>query len=458
MRRMWAVCAIAVLALTGGGSAVADDKSEAAAEFSRGLAAMSRGDLAQAAKSFDAVAKLDPQAFEAHNNLAVIYTEQGNYDAALKELEKVVALKPDYYRGRKNLAELYVRLAHDAFLQAAAVAPMEDKGNLENRAKLIGSPPGTGAPGTAVGGVLETAGGAAPRPAAEEKVAAAPAAAALATPKPEAAPTPAEVAKAAAPAEAPKAAPAPVASDGSPAAFISLVEGVPGIALSDAGLRLYRQHGGDVQPAERIPLKLQPAKLPATAEFYVAASGEGRVDLVPLDRGGRGMTIRDSNSGKADLVVDPAAFTILQQAVQPYLSPVAIGAVLPPINEQAAEDKHLAVLGAFTRWMKSWQSKDLNGYLDSYVADYNPRGGPGAQKWKEQRAKVFERSGDIQIQLSDPVILETGDSVVTLTRQEYRSKLQSSIGVKRLTWSSTPQGWKITTEEMLSEKIQKNPG
>jgi len=446
MKRVRALCLAAIVCLCTVGSAAADDKADASAEFSRGLAAMSRGELDEAAKHFNAVVKLDPNSFEAHNNLAVILTEQGNYEGALAELQKVVELKPDYYRGRRNLAELYVRLAHDAFLVAASVAPPDEKGGLENRARLVGAPPGSGAPGTAVGGVLEPA---AVAPAAP--VAAAPAAAPAA-----------EVAKAPPP-EKPAAAPPPAAAaptaqaEGSPAEFITLPDGVPALALSDGGMRLYRQIGGNMQPAERIPVK-QGSALPSAAQLYVAVPAEGRVELVPLERTGRSLSIRDASGGKADIVVEPPAFAVLQQALQAYLSPAAVGSGLPGGNAQAAQAKQLAVLESFTHWMKSWQAKDLQGYLGSYAPDYNPRGGPGPAKWREQRQKVFERSGDITITLSSPVILDGGDSVIALVRQEYTSKLQSSVGVKRLTWTPTPQGWKITTEEMLSEKIQKRPG
>lgn len=428
----------------------ADEKSDAAQEFSRGLAAMSRGDLDEATKRFDAVLKLDPQSFEAHNNLAVIYTEQKKYDAALEQLQDVMKIRPDYYRGRKNLAELYSRMAHEAFLDAAELAPPEEKERLNTRARLIGAPPGSAAAGAVAGGVLEPASGA---PAAAEAKNGAVAPTAV---KVESAPAtaPAVAAAPAAPAAAPASSPAATAPDVLPAEFIALLEGVPALSLSDGGMRLYRMIGGDVTPADRIPVK-QNAKLPKETALYVAVPGDGRVDLVPLARGGKPLSIRDTASGNADVVIDSQAFGPFQQSLQGYLSPAVVGAALRPADPKVAETKHLAVLQAFTNWMKSWEGKNLDGYLASYIPDYNPRGGPGAAKWREQRAKVFERSGDISVSLSDPVILENGAEVLTLARQDYRSKLQNSVGVKKLTWTLTPQGWKISGEEMLSEKIEK---
>ena len=123
-----------------------------------------------------------------------------------------------------------------------------------------------------------------------------------------------------------------------------------------------------------------------------------------------------------------------------------------PGDATVAQAKHAAVLAAFQNWASAWQGKDLERYVQAYTPDYNPAGGPGHQKWLEQRGKVFERSGDLTIALSEPVMLQDGDAVVTLARQEYRSKLQSSTGVKKLTWVASPSGWKISAEEMLSEK------
>jgi hypothetical protein len=426
----WIAAAVVGL-MMGSASAAAQDSTAAQQEFARGLAAMARGELAEAQRRFEKVVEIDPDSFEAHNNLAVIYTEQGNFDAALAEMKKVMEMQPDYYRGRKNLAELYARLAHRSFLEAADVAPPGEREQLATRARLMGAPGGGGERGGIAGGTLEPA-------KAGEEVARAPAAAA---------PT-------AAPQAPPPAAAAPATAaviDTSPSALVMLPEGVAAVVVSDAGIRLFRRVGEEPRPAERIAVK-RPGALPPATALYVAVPTSGRVDLVALHGGEKPFSLRSSGGGERDFLVAAEPLATLVANVQPYLTPVVAGSDPAPRDHLPAEATSAAVLAALHGWVKHWQGKNLAGYLESYAADYNPRGGPGHDKWRQQRARVFERSGDITVTLSDPVLLQHGDDIIALTRQEYRSKLQSSIGVKKLDWVLTINGWKIVGEEMLSEK------
>jgi tetratricopeptide (TPR) repeat protein len=47
---------------------------------------------------------LQPNYFEAHNNLGIAFINQGRIDEAIGQFQEVVRLNPDYVSGRENLA------------------------------------------------------------------------------------------------------------------------------------------------------------------------------------------------------------------------------------------------------------------------------------------------------------------------------------------------------------------
>jgi hypothetical protein len=401
-------------------------------EFRLGLEAMEQGDLTRAATHFQHVVREDPQSFEAHNNLAVIYAEQGKNAEALDELRMVLRLRPDYYRGRKNLAELYARLASEAFVEAAAVAPADERPALLERAQAVAGNPPRGEGGEA----QET------RP---------PAAAARQTVAPlPPTPPPALV-------SAPTATAGRVAADvvSPPGDLLSVgADGAHGVMVTKDSLRVYQQHGDAVRFVEQIPVRLG-ARVPPQA-LYVATPDAATIKLVPIGEGGRTLTLAATGSPSASgIAVDPAALERLRALVQPHLTPVLVRQ--DPTTEgqdpAAAAATRQAVVDAVHAWSMAWSGKDLSRYLQSYLPDYVPEGAKSNAAWRQQRARVFDRSGSVSVTHATPVIVRIDDAVVTLSPQEYRSDLQLSTGVKQLTWRSTPTGWRISKEVMDDERV-----
>ena len=71
---------------------------------------------------FEELAKDRPQMFEAHNNLAVLYAEEGRLDEARATLFAALQRRPDAL-GYRNLGDIYAQLAHRAYSRGGTVEP-----------------------------------------------------------------------------------------------------------------------------------------------------------------------------------------------------------------------------------------------------------------------------------------------------------------------------------------------
>jgi len=103
---------------------VGNDPDDYQAWFLLGVAASRQQQFQQAIEAFRKVIELRPELAEPHNNLAVIYNEQGDVRAAVKELEASLVKRPGYAIAEENIGDLYVKLALEHYRNA-----MEKGGN-----------------------------------------------------------------------------------------------------------------------------------------------------------------------------------------------------------------------------------------------------------------------------------------------------------------------------------------
>ena len=405
--------------------------------FAQGLAAMAANDLDTAAQKFQTVVRLDPNSFEAHNNLAVIYAEQGKEENALVELRAALHLRPDYYRGRKNLAELYTRLASRAYKEAASVAPVEDRTMLLER-------------GRELAGLSQT----------EIPVTKAPAATSPQhTPATTAVPplavggaTPPGVSVAAASANPTATVPA-VPEGKRPKQFLALgPEGASGIVIDGSRLWLYQQKSIAVRAVRSFSVKAAKT-MPDHDTLYVATLDHSRINLIPLVSGARSLTLRSSGNGSTSVTIDGDDLKAVAGVVDSYLTPVLVTPHVDLVDDAQDQNVRSALATAFQTWSESWDKKKVDPYVASYVPTYAPEGERSHDSWRQQRQRIFSLSGNVSVEHSTPVILPLDGGAMTLSKQQYHSDLQVSTGVKSLTWTSTPSGWRITKEQMLSERI-----
>ena len=112
---------------------LAQDARNPQARFLKGVVQSDQEELDDAAVTFQALTEDFPELPEPHNNLAVIWAQQGRYDKARTELEIALKAQPDYAIAHENLGDVYTRLAGAEYDRAVAL----DKSNKSAQAKLV---------------------------------------------------------------------------------------------------------------------------------------------------------------------------------------------------------------------------------------------------------------------------------------------------------------------------------
>ncbi len=111
---------------------LAQDARNPQARFLKGVVQTDQEELDDAAVTFTALTEDFPELPEPHNNLAVIWAQQGQYDKAKTELEIALKAQPDYAIAHENLGDVYTRLAGAEYDRALVL----DKTNKSAQAKL----------------------------------------------------------------------------------------------------------------------------------------------------------------------------------------------------------------------------------------------------------------------------------------------------------------------------------
>jgi len=112
---------------------LAKDAKNPQARFLRGVVLNDDGEIDDAAAMFEGLTEDYPELPEPHNNLAVIWAQQGKYDKARTALETALAARPDYAIAHENLGDVYSRMAGAQYEQAISL----DKADKSAQAKLV---------------------------------------------------------------------------------------------------------------------------------------------------------------------------------------------------------------------------------------------------------------------------------------------------------------------------------
>ncbi len=89
--------------------------------FLKGLAVAEQGKSVEATAIFVKLTQDHPELPEPYNNLAVLYSKQGQYDQARRALEAAIRTNPSYATAYENLGDVYAKLASQAYAKALQV-------------------------------------------------------------------------------------------------------------------------------------------------------------------------------------------------------------------------------------------------------------------------------------------------------------------------------------------------
>ena len=94
---------------------------DARMRFLKGLALWEQGKSADAISVFVKLTEDFPDLPEPHNNLAVLYSKQGQYEQARRSLESALRINPNYAMAYENLGDVYAKLASQAYSKALQI-------------------------------------------------------------------------------------------------------------------------------------------------------------------------------------------------------------------------------------------------------------------------------------------------------------------------------------------------
>jgi murein L,D-transpeptidase YafK len=99
-------------------------------------------------------------------------------------------------------------------------------------------------------------------------------------------------------------------------------------------------------------------------------------------------------------------------------------------------------------WAQTWEKKDFNNYMNYYSPKFQT-GDIGYHLWREKKTKVFQRPGNISIEINDLWVFVEGNLATASFIQTYQDDKYSDIGEKILklihingTWLIISESWK----------------
>ena len=159
----------------------------------------------------------------------------------------------------------------------------------------------------------------------------------------------------------------------------------------------------------------------------------------------RNLFAADNRSGiSAPLATTPAAAALAASA-----RPAAAGAkpALAPATPAGSGDAaHREVEAAVRAWASAWSSRNMDGYLGAYGANFAPPGGQARSAWEAERRARIEPRGRIGVEVNDLVITVEANKATARFRQEYTSDTLNVTSLKTLDMVKSGDRWLIVRE------------
>ena len=100
---------------------LASNPRDARMRFLKGLVLSEQGRPVEATAVFVKLTEDFPDLPEPYNNLAVLYSKQGQYEQARRSLESAIRTNPSYATAYENLGDVYAKLASQAYSKALQI-------------------------------------------------------------------------------------------------------------------------------------------------------------------------------------------------------------------------------------------------------------------------------------------------------------------------------------------------
>ncbi len=225
---------------------------------------------------------------------------------------------------------------------------------------------------------------------------------------------------------------------------------------------LYAQLGDYEKARDALEAALATHPAYATAhenlgDIYAALAGAAYNRAATLDQGNQTVRYKQNlinqldtgmgaaNNGSLAPAAPAKGSAPVSETVAPTVTGTAEPAATPAVGVANADAAAVGTL--LGSWARAWSSRDVDGYLAHYAADFVPEGGLSRAAWQQQRRDRITRPSRIAVQALRPEFVKVGDDRVRINFvQEYKSESFSDQVSKVLEFKSGKDGWKIVRE------------
>ena len=128
-----------------------------------------------------------------------------------------------------------------------------------------------------------------------------------------------------------------------------------------------------------------------------------------------------------------------------YNTPVIIISSLEMATKEELEEKAEDISNIIEGWRESWQNKDVDRYMSFYSRSFSS-GNKNWKQWKDYKTRLTKKYKEIRVEIDDLSILINNNVVLASFRQNYKTPVFESSGLKRLYITKNSEEWKIIGE------------
>lgn len=121
------------------------------------------------------------------------------------------------------------------------------------------------------------------------------------------------------------------------------------------------------------------------------------------------------------VVVNNEEIAKIRPSIVLGLTPILIFAELTPEWLKPTGDSKL--VNFFQSWVKSWESKSIDQYINLYHSDFSAQGKNKSQ-WKEYKASLNQKYQSIEVRVENPLFFRHPKYSMVTFVQNYHSKLK----------------------------------
>ncbi len=404
------------MALERAASGIEKNPEDAELKFYHALALARTGKTDDALNEFRDLAEQYPDHPEIHNNMAVLYALEGDYEQARAALEAALGTNEVYATAHKNLGDIYSAQAADAYNRALARDEQRETPKPELNLLSQWSPDASASKPASSTPVEK-------KPTAKEPVEVKPAA-------------PAKPVKKISTAKVEK----PVEPDPKPKS-----EPIPEPAPEPAAIQ-------EAEPAKAA--KPKPAAPVVVAKTEAEKTPDPKtkpvkkISTAPAEATGTGEKVKEQSNNR------PAVNKVESKPVAAKPVPEKTEKVIPPAKEKAAPP--LPVIApaqakmaaqAVENWAAAWRAKNANGYINAYASFFRPESGLSHAEWAKQRRARVTAPKYIRVTLRNLRIRLKGEGrAIANFQQDYQSDSYQDSVKKVLYLENIKGSWKIVRE------------